>query len=45
MLTLADGAVVDSSALLTSCKLVEIPTIAETVVAEAPVLSDILKGL
>ena len=44
VLTLADGAVVDSSALLTSCKLVEIPTIAETVVAEAPVLSDIREG-
>ncbi|MDY0029561.1 MAG: DUF5801 repeats-in-toxin domain-containing protein, partial [Pseudobdellovibrionaceae bacterium] len=36
VMTLADGAVVDGSALLASCKLVEIPTVAETVVAEAP---------
>ncbi|HNQ91588.1 MAG TPA: DUF5801 repeats-in-toxin domain-containing protein, partial [Alphaproteobacteria bacterium] len=39
VMTLADGSVVDSSALLTSCKLVEIPSVAETVVAEAPPLA------
>ncbi len=33
-LTLADGAVVDSTALLTSCKLVETPSYAQTVAGE-----------
>lgn len=33
-LTLADGSVIDSTALLTSCKLVETPSFAETVASE-----------
>ncbi|MDD3021875.1 MAG: DUF5801 repeats-in-toxin domain-containing protein, partial [Alphaproteobacteria bacterium] len=36
VMTLADGAVVDATALLTSCKLIEIPTVAESVVAQVP---------
>ncbi|MBL8642021.1 MAG: hypothetical protein JNL76_07900, partial [Alphaproteobacteria bacterium] len=35
-MTLADGATIDSNELLTSCKLVEIPNTAESVVASAP---------
>ncbi len=36
VLTVADGSTVDSKDLLTSCKLVEIPTVAEVAAADAP---------
>lgn len=35
-MTLADGSVIDSNALLTSCKLVEVPSIADTLAATDP---------
>jgi T1SS-143 domain-containing protein len=36
VMTLADGAAVDASALLTSCRLAEIPTVAEVVAGNVP---------
>jgi T1SS-143 domain-containing protein len=44
-MTLANGATIDANALLTSCKLVEVPNAAEAVLASAPPQSELRQSV